>query len=386
MPGAHALLSASSAHRWLYCTPSARLEEKLPDTESEAAREGTLAHALCELKLRHYFYTPDFSKRKYSAAVKKLQKDPLWQPEMDRYTDDYADYVKSIALSAPCAPAVRIEQRVDYSTYAPEGFGTADCLLIGGQALIVIDFKYGKGVPVSAEGNPQLSLYALGAYEAYRILFDIRKVRLVVIQPRINNISEWETSVEELLQFGELVKQRAEMAYSGDGEFKPSPEACRFCRAGATCRARSDHNVRQAFDIGPLPPLITDAEVGERLAALEDVAKYQKDLQAYALKKCLAGGEIPGWKAVEGRTVRAWSDQDAALDALIYGGVAPEILYKREPLTLAQIEKEVGKDTLSELAGKYITRTAGKPTLAKASDKREAITNKKTAKEAFKED
>lgn len=386
MPKEHALLSASSAHRWLYCQRSARLEETLPDTTSGAAKEGTLAHALCELKLRHYFYTPDFGKRKYNAAVKKLQKDPLWQPEMDRYTDEYADYVKALAIAMPCAPAVRIEQRVDYSTYAPEGFGTADCLLIGGQTLTIIDFKYGKGVPVSAEGNPQLSLYALGAYEAYRILFDIKCVRLVVIQPRINNNSVWETSVEELLAFGEFVKPRAALAYSGGGEFKPSPETCRFCRAGATCRARSDHNVRQAFGIGEMPPTITDAEVGERLTALEDVVKYQKDLQAYALNRCLAGVEIPGWKAVEGRTVRAWSDQDAALDALVAGGVAQEVIYKREPLTLAQIEKEVGKSTLADLAGKYITRTAGKPTLAKASDTRAAITNKKTAKEAFKED
>lgn len=386
MPEKHALLSASSAHRWLYCQRSARLEETLPDTTSKAAKEGTLAHSLCELKLRHYFFTPDFSKRKFNAAVKKLQKDPLWQAEMDRYTDEYLEYVKSAALAMPSEPTVRIEQRVDYSAYAPGGFGTADCLLIGNRTLTVIDFKYGKGVPVSTEGNPQLSLYALGAYEAYKLLYDVQKVRLVVIQPRLDNVSEWETTLDELLAFGAFVKPRADLAFKGEGDFHPSPETCRFCRAGATCRARSDHNVKVAFGIGELPPLITDAEVGERLSELEDVVKYQKTLQDYALKRCLAGAEIPGWKAVEGRASRVWTDQDEALDALEGAGIEKALLYNTVPLTLAQIEKELGKKTFDELAGKYVTRTPGKPALVSASDKREAITNKVTAEAAFKED
>lgn len=382
----HALLSASSAHRWLFCTPSARLEETLPDTTSEAAKEGTLAHALCELKLRHYFFMADFGKRKYNAAVKKLQKDPLWQAEMDRHTDVYLDYIRSTALAMPAEPTVRIEQQVDYSAYAHEGFGTADCLLIGGKTLVVIDFKYGRGVRVDAEGNPQLSLYALGAYEAYKLLYDIQEAKLVVVQPRLDNISEWTTTLPELLSFGDFVRPRADLAFAGSGDYAPGPETCRFCRAGATCRARSDHNVKLAFGVGEMPPLISDAEVGARLSKLEDVAKYQKALQEYALSRCLAGAKIDGWKAVEGGSTRAWTDQDAALDALQNAGIDHAVLYNQVPLTLAQIEKALGREKMGDLVGDYITKPPGKPTLVKASDKRVAITNKVTAEAAFKED
>lgn len=386
MPEAHALLSASSAHRWLYCTPSARLEESLPDTTSEAAREGTLAHALCELKLRHYFFTADFGKRKYNAAVKKLQKDPLWQAEMDRNTDVYLDYIRSTALAMPAAPTVRIEQQVDYSAYAKDGFGTADCLLLGGNTLTIIDFKYGRGVRVDAEENPQLSLYALGVYEAYKLLYNIQDIKLVVVQPRLDNISEWTITLQELLTFGVFVKSRAELAYKGGGDYAPSPETCRFCRAGATCRARSDHNVKLAFGVGEMPPLISDAEVGDRLSKLEDVANYQKALQEYALSRCLEGAKINGWKAVKGRSTRAWTDQDAALEALQDAGIDHAVLYNQVPLTLAQIEKTLGSKKMGELVGEYITKPPGKPTLVKESDKREAITNKVTAEAAFKED
>lgn len=385
--GEHALLSASAAHRWLYCTPSARLEEQFPDNGSEAAREGTLAHKLAELKLRNYFFTADFGKRKLNAAVKKLREEEGWADEMMGYTDDYLDYVKSLALAFPAMPSTRLEQRVSFDAWVPEGFGTADCILMSGGVLHVIDFKYGKGVPVSAEGNPQLSLYALGAYAAYQLLYPIDTVRLSIVQPRLTDgITEWECSLKELLAWGDWVKDRATLAYEGKGDYAPGGKTCRFCRAKAQCRARSDKNVELAFPIGELPPLITAKEAGERLIALEDVARYQKDLQEWALSECLAGRQVPGWKAVEGRAGREWSDMDQAFAALQKNGIPESLLYERVPLTLAQTEKVVGKDQFAELVGAYVLRKPGKPALVKESDKRDAITNKITAAEAFKEE
>ena len=377
--GQHALLSASAAHRWTYCTPSARLEEQFADTESEAAAEGTLAHKLAELKLRHYFFTVDFRKRKLNAAVKKLKGEEYWSDEMEGFTEEYLDYVKTVALAFKASPSVRLEQKVSYGTWAKDGFGTADCILI--------DFKYGKGVPVSAEGNPQLSLYALGAYETYRMLYPIDTVRMSIVQPRLpDGISEWECSLEELLSWGEWVKERAALAYEGKGEYVPGEKTCRFCRAKAQCRARSDHNVNLAFQLGEIPPLITAEEAGKRLTVMEDVARYQKDLQEWALAECLAGHPVPGWKAVEGRGAREWADVDQAFDALQAREVPKELLYEARPLTPAQLEKALGKKEFLELAGEYVMKKPGKPTLVKESDKRMPITNKITAEEAFKEE
>lgn len=383
----HALLSASGAHRWLVCTPSARLEEQFPDTSSGAAAEGTLAHELAEAKVRNYFYPADFSKRKLTSFIKKQKEKELWQDEMMGYTDEYLDYIKSIALAFIAVPYVAIEKQVDFSAYVTGGFGTADCILIGGGTIHVIDFKYGKGVPVSAEGNPQLALYALGAYEAYKLLYPIERIKLSVVQPRIDNNSEWETSLTELLAFGEYAKKKATLAWDGKGDFKPDTDICKFCRAKAQCRARSDHNVKQAFDTGELPPLITAEEAGKRLEALEDVAKYQKDLQEWALSECLAGKVVPGWKAIEGRGSRDWTDQEKAFERLVKSGVTEEaMLWEKKPLTLAQVEKLVGRKDFTDSVGDMVVKNPGKPALVKESDKRPAITNKVTAEEAFKEE
>lgn len=382
----HALLGASSAHRWLNCTRSARLEEQAPDTTSPAAAEGTLAHALAEAKVRHYYYPAAFSKRRLSALIKKLKADPLWQDEMDGHTDDYLDYIKGAAMAFDAAPYVMLEKQVDYSAYAPGGFGTADCILIGGGTLHIIDFKYGKGVQVSAVDNPQLSLYALGAYEAHRILYPIEDIKLSIVQPRLDNISEWGCSLQDLLDWAGYVKERAALAWDGKGEFAPGEDTCRFCRVRAQCRAWSDYNVHQAFDIGELPPLITAQEAGERLTALKGLVQYQKDLQAWALSECLAGRDVPGWKAVEGRSVREWTDQEAAFKVLQENDIAEAVLYEKKPLTLAQVEKVVGKKEFAEIAGAYVAKPPGKPTLAEEADKRPAITNVETAKEAFKEE
>lgn len=384
---AHALLSASGAHRWLVCTPSARLEESFPETTSSAAEEGTLVHELAELKLRHYFYTTDVGKQKYSRRLNKLKKEDLWQDEMDRYTEDYLDYIKCTALNLKVQPYVEIEKKLDLTEWIPEGFGTSDCTLVYSDTVHVIDFKYGKGVQVDAEKNPQMMLYALGAYAAYRMLYPVKKVKMTIFQPRIDHVSEWECSRDELLAFGEEVKSKAALAIDGKGEYRPDEKACRFCRAKAQCRARSDFNVKKAFNIGEMPPLISPEEAGKRLLELQDVVKYQKDLQEWALSECLAGNEVPGWKAVEGRSNRNWSDMDAAFEKLIQSEITPEeMLYEKKPLTLAQVEKLVGKKVFQESVEEFVVKSPGKPALVKESDKRVAITNKVTAEQAFKEE
>jgi len=269
-----------------------------------------------------------------------------------------------------------------------DGFGTADCILLSGNTLHVIDLKYGKGVPVSAEENPQMMLYALGAYQAYSFLYDIQSIHLVIIQPRLDSISEWECPLGELLEFAEYVKDRAKLAINGEGEFCPGEKQCRFCRAKAQCRARAEENVKLAFnpDKGKLPPLISNEEMGKYLAYGEDVAKWLSDLKEHALKECLAGHEVPGLKAVEGRGSRDWTDMDAAFEALKEKGIAQEILYEKKALTLAQVEKTIGKKDFAEMVGSMVVKNPGKPTLVKESDKREAITNKITAEKAFQEE
>lgn len=391
----HSVLSPSGAHRWLVCTPSALLEQQFPDTTSEAAQEGTLAHELAELKLRHYFFTTEFGKRKFNAAVKKLKENELWQDEMDGYTEEYLDYIKKTALSYTAPPYAAIEKRVDLSAYVPHledeepASGTVDCSLIGGAILHVIDFKYGKSPDgrVPAENNPQLSLYALGIYEAFRIFYRIERVKLTIVQPRLpDGISEWETSVEELLSFGEYVKKRAAMAIKGEGDFHPDEKTCRYCRARGRCRARAEKNVQLAFapDFGKPPALLDNAELGRYLTQGADVAKWLGDLQDAALLECLAGREVPGWKAVDGRGSREWTDMDEAFDKLTRTGIAPEeMLWERKPLTLAQVEKLVGKKDFQECVGEYVVKKPGKPALVTESDKRPAITNRVSAAEAF---
>ena len=387
----HALLSASGAHRWLACTPSAKLEDQFPDTESEAAAEGTLAHELAEMKVRNYFFPKELGKRKLNSAVKKLSESGLWKDEMQGYTDDYLDYIKTTALSLKSMPSVRIEQRVYFKEYTLadpedeiEGSGIADCILLYGDTVHVSDFKYGKGVPVSAEENPQLMLYALGAYQAYRMLYPISKAKLTIVQPRLDSISEWGCPADDLLKFGEYVKERAALAVKGEGDYSPGKDVCRFCRASAQCRARAEENVRLAFFTDKLPPLISNEEVGQYLEKGEDVAKWLEKLKEYALKECLVGKAVPGWKAVEGKGGREWAYIDKAFDILTKSGLAPEeMLWERKPLTAPQTEKLIGKRDFQESVGEFVIKKPGKPALVKESDKRPAITNKVTAAEAF---
>lgn len=387
----HALLGPSNAYQWAACPPSARLSEGLPDTGSEAAKEGTLAHELAELKLRNYFHSVDFGKRKLAAAVKKLKENLLWDDEMMGYTDDYMDYVKAAALSFPAEPTVAIEKKVDISEYVPECFGTADCLLIGGGVIHVIDFKYGKSPSgrVEAENNLQMQLYALGAWTASRMLYRVDRIRMSIVQPRLpDGITEWEIPLEKLLETGEWIRERAQLAWKGEGEYHPDEKTCRFCRAKSRCRARAEKNIEMAFAPakGKLPPLISNEEMGKYLLQGQDVAKWLSDLQDCALQECLAGRDVPGWKAVEGRSTRKWTDMDAAFGRLIESGINAAVLWERKPVTLAQIEKIVGKKDFAECVGEYVVKEPGKPALVQESDNRPAITSRVAAAEAFKEE
>ncbi|AYO30228.1 DUF2800 domain-containing protein [Biomaibacter acetigenes] len=377
----HALLSASGAHKWLVCTPSARLEETFPETTSEYAEEGRLAHQIAELKLRKHFIEP-MGPKTFNNKLKKLKENPLFQEEMLNHVDEYFNYVCKIALNYPSTPYVTIEKKLDYSTYVPEGFGTGDCIIIGGDTLHIIDFKYGKGVPVSAEDNPQMKLYALGALSAYSILYSIKKVKMSIVQPRLDSISEWEISAADLLTWGESIKPIAQKAFNGEGNFVPG-DHCRFCRAKALCRARAEFNMSLESYNMMKPPIISNQEVGEILIKAQDLVKWVKDLEEYALSECLAGNDIPGWKAVEGRSVRQFTDQEAAFKVLMANGIDEAMLYERKPLTLASVEKLLGKAKFKELLDAYVETPPGKPTLVPESDKREPI-RRISAEEDFK--
>lgn len=385
----HALFSPSSAHRWLTCPGSVQLEQQFPDNTSPSAEEGTLAHELAEIKLRNYFFTKEYGKRKLNADIKKLKENPLWDDEMLDHTDTYVDYIKSLALSFDASPSVVIESRVRFDQWIPEGSGTADCILITGNTLCVIDFKYGKSPngKVEAEKNPQLMLYALGAYEAYRMFYPIELIHLSVVQPRLSTeVQTWGCTVEELLTFANTAKEKAEEALGDNAAFNPGEVTCRYCRARARCRARADYNVRMAFRVEKKPPLITNQEIGRYLQQGEDVAKWLSDLKDYALNQCLDGKTVPGWKAVEGRGSRDWADMDKAFAVLQDNGVEEALLWERKPVSLAQIEKLVGKKDFALQVGDLVVKKPGKPTLVQESDKREAITNRMTAEKAFREE
>lgn len=388
MPDKHAILSPSAAHRWLHCTPAPRVEAEFPETTSEYAEEGRLAHSVCELAAKKKFTV--MNNRTYNSRLKRLKADPKWDDEMLSTAATYVEHLTEHAMRFEHAPYVALEVQVDITDYAPEAFGTCDCAMIGGDELIITDYKHGKGVPVSAQDNPQMLLYALGALKLYRPIYGdmIRRVSTYIDQPRLGSYDGASMTVEELLAWGESIKPKAAAAFMGTGEFAPG-EWCRFCRAKAKCRARANQNTaledfKDCIPLGRSIPMqaeydatgfkpsncLTDEEIGALLVRAEGLVAWYNDLKEYALAACLNGKTIPGWKAVEGRSTRAWTDQDAALEALMAGGVEEAIIYDRVPKTLAQLEKVIGKQRFGELVGGMITKSPGKPALAAESDKR----------------
>lgn len=381
---AHAKLSASGASRWATCPGSVQMEDGIPDKESIYAQEGTLAHEMSELKLKHYLDPKGFGKRKLNAAIKKLKENELYQAEMESYTDTYVDFIKEKALSFSSNPYIEIEKRVDFSRWAEGGFGTCDCVLIHGSTLSIIDLKYGKGVPVSAEQNEQLILYALGAYDAFNLIYNLDKIELNIVQPRINNFSTWEISLTELLLWGDYFKVQAEKALGGNGELVPSAKACKFCKARDICTARAENNLSLESEIKLKPNEIPKDKLYEYISRGEDIAKWVADLKAYALDMCLKGEDVKGLKAVAGRTSRSWTNQDEAINKLIEGGIDEAIIYDKVPLTLAKLEKALGKQQFTTLVGDMVVTSEGKPTLVFENDKRPAITNTVNATSIFK--
>ena len=363
-PNDHALLSASSSHRWLNCNPSARLEREFADRETTAAAEGTAAHALAEHKLKRRLKLR--SERPVS---------PFDTEEMEICTDDYADFVmEQVTKERRRDPdtQVFIEQRLDFSCYVPEGFGTGDCLIVSKGRLHIIDLKYGQGLLVDSEENPQMMLYALAALNQYEEQYKIKKVKLTIFQPRRDNVSTWETTVAKLKKWAtkDLVP-KAQRAFKGEGEYCPG-EWCIFCKAAVKCRARAEDKLRLEQSEFKMPPLLTDAEIEDVLAKLPDIKKWADEIQEYALAKALAGKEWAGFKLVEGRSVRKFTDERAVVKAANAAGYHD--IYKQTLISLTEMEKLMGKAEFSKVLGALVTKPQGKPTLVPDTDKRQAIT------------
>ena len=394
-PEEHAFLSTSSAHRWLKCTAAPHFESQFPNGTNEYAEEGRLAHSICELYARKYF-TTTLTKRAFNAKIKKLSESTYYSDEMLRTAEAYVDYLKQKTMSYTFAPYVTQEVRVDFSDYVPEGFGTCDCVMIGGDTLHITDYKHGKGVAVSAVGNPQMRLYALGALKMFAPVYGdaIRYVSMGICQPRLSEeASEEQLTVEELKAWGESIKPIAQEAFDGPGTFCPG-EHCRFCKGKAQCRARADQNTAfedfkglaiegkaapelkeltpEAKNLIGIPPMLSDAEIGDLLIRAESLVQWYKDLQEYATSALLAGKEIPGWKLVAGRSNRSFTNTDDAFKAIVDLGYDEEMLYERKPKTLTEIESLLGKKKFAEVMAGYIVKPLGKPTLATADDKRES--------------
>lgn len=379
-PEKHALLSASSAHRWLVCTAAPRYEELFPESTSEYAEEGRLAHAICELKTLKKFTTA-ITPKTFTTRLNKLKKDPMYNPEMEKTSDLYIQHLTERAMQYNSMPYVAAEVQVEFSEYVPEGFGTCDNIMIGGDTICITDYKHGKGVPVSAENNPQMKLYALGALKKYRPIYGdtIKKVIMTIDQPRLSETpSVSEITSDELYAWGESIKPVAQKAFSGFGEFVPG-EHCRFCRGKAQCKARADVNsaleefkdcVPQA-KAEPGQNILTDAQIGDLLIRGAELVSWYKDLEEYALSTLLNSGEIPGWKCVAGRSLRTFTDQDAALKAVIAAGYDESLVYERKAKTLTELEKLMGKTEFAEKIGQFVIKPMGKPTLAPMSDRRE---------------
>ena len=374
MKAKHALLSASSAYRWLACPPSALLSAKYEDTSSSYAQEGTAAHALAEYKVLKALG------RKADDPTENLD---YFNEEMDEATDAYAGYVLEQVAEAKKAttdPIVLVEQRVDFSTYVPDGFGTADALIIADDKLSITDLKYGRGVLVEADHNPQLMCYALGAYEMFSALYDIETVSMTIFQPRRDNVSVFEMKASDLLDWAEnTLKSKAELAAEGKGDFTAG-EHCRFCKAKADCRARAEANLALARYDFALPPTLTDADIEAILPLLDELTSWAEDIKAYALTRAVAGKEWHGYKLVAGRSNRKYVNEDAVAKKVSDAGFNP---YEEKLLGITAMTKLLGKNRFEELLSSLIEKPQGKPTLVPESDKRPAMNS---AKEDFKEE
>ena len=382
----HALLSASTAVRWLECTPSARLEEQFPNKSTDYADEGTAAHSLSELVTRYWL--GELKEDIYENALADFSKSKYYTAEMLECAVDYAkvisENVKTIKQVCPDAFVELEATKLDFSEWAPEGFGTSDCIIVADDLLEVIDFKYGKGTRVEADDNPQIRLYALGAINRYGILYDIKRVRMTIIQPRINREpSTDEVTADELLDWAKnYVKPRAALAYAGEGEFSPGETTCKFCRAKEQCKARRDKNL-SLFDEAPDIQIITPGEAGKILEKAADIKAWLGDLEKLVMRTLFEGYSVEGWKLVEGKSNRKYTDELKVAEVMKEAGYEEAMLYERKLLSITAMESAFGKKAVGEVLKDFIYKPQGSPTLASAKDKRQAFTPESLVLDAF---
>lgn len=354
---AHSKLGASNAHRWLACSGSVNAEKDISDSTSPFAEEGTRAHDLAELAL----------------TTSDTALDAFADQEMAGFVRVYTDYVRQLSAGSDLT---LIEQRVDYSPWVPGGFGTADAIILRGNTLHVVDLKYGRGVQVFADNNPQAMLYALGAYNEIGHIADIQTIHISIVQPRLDHISEWEIDLDALLRWAEWVTQRAEVTQADDAPRSPGEAQCRFCKAKAACKALADHvNAVLMTDFDAMdelvnPDTMTDAQIAKALEAKPLIDGWLNAVTAHVTDRLEAGNGFPGFKLVAGRTSRRWDDDDAAKDALT--GMIGDDAVVTKVISPAQAEKILGTKRKADIADMIIT-SPGKPTLAPESDKRPTI-------------
>lgn len=373
-PSEHAVLSASSANRWLHCPPSVRLSEGYMDKASVFAMEGTSAHELCEYKLRSALGME---------AENPTENLDFYNAEMEECAEGYATYILELVEKAKetCSdPVVMVEQRVDFSRYVPEGFGTADCIIIADETLNIVDYKHGKGVEVSAEDNPQMKLYALGALELFDCLYDISKVQMTIFQPRLSNVSVFVMDKADLLNWAnDELTAKAELAFEGKGELCCG-EWCKFCKAKSNCKERARVNMEMAQYEFRKSSLLTDKEVVEILSRIDELTSWASDVKNFALEQAVRGKQWPGWKVVEGRSNRKYTDEGAVAQVVKNAGYNP---YDEKIMGITNMTKMLGKEKFNELLGDFVERPQGKPTLVPEDDNRPRMN---TAKEDFKEE
>ena len=366
--GAHSEKGPSSSSRWIHCTPSAKLCAGMPDVSTSFAQEGTDAHELCEYLLNQ--------------AMGKEMEDPTpklkyYNQEMQECAEGYRDYVMELYEEAKRETkdvVLMVEQRIEYERFVSGGFGTADCIIIADGTLNVVDFKYGLGVEVHAEGNTQMRIYALGALEIFDVLYDIERVQMTIYQPRKANISVDEISRDNLYQWAEeVLKPAAIAADEGTGEFHTG-EWCRFCKAKHICRERAKKNLELAAYEFASPPLLTDEEVSEILDKVDNLIRWANDVKEYALQEAVDGKTWPGFKVVEGRSIRRFTDEKSVAEAAVAAGYDP---FEKRLLSITEMQKQMGKKKFEEILGELVIKPQGKPCLVREDDKRPALNNAK---------
>ena len=375
MPDTHALLSPSSSERWISCPPSVRMSEGIEEKPSEYAAEGTAAHSLCEYKLRELLGYEQLDIRENLDYYNK---------EMEDCTGEYRNYINELlAEHDGRKPLMFVEQRVDFSRFVKEGFGTSDCIIIDNDTIFIIDFKYGTGVKVDALNNSQMMIYAIGALEMFDGIFDINHVVMTIFQPRLNNISTFEMTKDELYNWAfDILKPAADMAYQGAGDFKCG-EHCRFCKAKSNCRARAEYNLKLAQYDFKMPATLEDIEIESLLGKLDMLIDWAEDIKTYALDQAVQGKKWRGYKIVEGRSNRKYTDEKAVADMVTKAGYDP---YEKKVLGITAMSKLLGKKKFEELLSGLVEKPQGKPTLVSESDDRPEMNIAANAAQDFEED